>query len=195
LTTSWAADTLRIAPSGRQVGRRDRTKRRTQEDGGDTRRQGLGAGVPRRQRGRKVTQPGRIPAPGRVARPDPATPDVCRETSHRRSATCGRGPTARSDREPRDGWMAARSFDRTAGVAKVTRTPRGAPVTGRPAPLRQTGTSPGALEPEGHRGIERFGGRSPDVPRALLCPPYERRGGRAAQQAGDRCGAAPRTHR
>jgi len=125
LTLSGAADTFRIAPSDRQVGRRDRTKRRPRKDGGDTGWKGRCGGLWKgREAARSLSREG---SPRRGGSRDPIRyPMGHREMSHRRSATCGRGPAARSDREPRDGRGAARPTDRTAEVAKVARTPRGA---------------------------------------------------------------------
>ena len=132
-------------------------------------------GEPPGQRGRKVTQPGWIPGAGegRKTRSGNPTGKIAR-SSRRGSAARGRGQAARPAREPR---AAGRSQDRPAD----RRGGEGAPgvarrrATGRPDLSARVGTSPGALEPEGPRRVERFGGRPPEVSRALLCAAYDRR--------------------
>jgi hypothetical protein len=138
LTLPWVVDTFRIAPGGPRTERRDRTKRRGSDGGRQRQPEDQAPGGTGRQRGRKVTRPGRCPPrrgrpQGRNRRPAGSAArrtqrgSVARDP-HRAARPERTGPGGAGSREaPRQPPMATK-----AGGA-----PRGEPPAGDPdSPIR-----------------------------------------------------------
>jgi len=153
LTLSGAADTFRIAPSDRQVGRRDRTKRRPRKDGGDTGWKGRCGGLWKgREAARSLSREG---SPRRGGSQDPSRqpdgegrkvgPSGVRHLRARTGREVGSRTTGRS------GGCKARPIEpqrwrRWHGRREAHRSPAVRTLSA------QARTSPGALEPEGLHG-------------------------------------------
>src|SRR3954453_8282499 len=145
--------------------------------GGDTERMGtVRPGKPARQRGRKVPKPG-LDSRGRGGSRDPIRqPD----RDDRKIVPSGvRRPRTRAGREAGTRTTERRAVARPAGEPQGRRRCSGRRETLRAPAVRtlsdRNETSPGALEPEGPRRSKRFGAKSPEVSRALLCAAHERR--------------------
>jgi hypothetical protein len=171
LTASGAAVTFRIAPSGP----RDREERPDEAPGAPTaggnasRRIQAHGGTGRAERPQGHSAGKAPPTLAKAARPGPATRrDVARRTSG------GPSPGTNGGREAREGppGIVGRPQGRRAvpGGDEGGGAPRGEPEAGDPDSLTECGGRLGATEPEEPTGTERFGGRRPEVPRALSFP-------------------------